>query len=289
VSGSCPIRRQLPSQALAEVEWNLARSRAFFDVKNPMKVGDATVTPRPGQTGWMVVEPPAHFGSGQTPGASGRRASGGQVNPRRDSVPGPARAGLRGARLARVVSGRGPGLPVSSTPQARRLGALVTACTARVDRATHRSSVPLPLRRWRCRFRPQGRGRRTSKGNEAQEEPCWRRSGIHSGACLARTRRWSKALKRPLPWWSRVPVPLPARVGETERGSRPGARSVTWGSSRRFRLSRGNPGEMCGGRPSNRSARAHRDRRGSGIAVRLRKRSGEASDAVEPQEAQRPR
>jgi hypothetical protein len=142
----------------------------------------------------------------------------------------------------------------SSASQAWRLGVLVVACTARGVRATDRSSRP-------CRFGGGGVG--AGSQGLAQEDLEGERSPGRTVLALpvtnpvreARTRRWSKALKRPTLPVAPAP-PLLARVGEGARPARGGPIGAC-GCSRWFRL----PWRlqvMCGGRSSNRSARAHR-------------------------------
>jgi len=166
----------------------------------------------------------AHSGSGQTPGAPGRRASGGLVNPRRDSVPGPARAGTGGHDPQGSASGRGPGLPVSSAPQAWRL------VWSSSQRARHASTgrrigarCPLPLRRWRRRSRPQGRRQEDLEGERSPGRTVLA-SPVTNPVREARTRRWSKALKRPtLPV---EPGSASTRKGGGGSAAVPGARSM---------------------------------------------------------------
>jgi len=95
------------------------------------------------------------------------------------------------------MSGRGTGLPVSSACQAWRLVVLVTACTARVDRTTDRSSMPPPASAVAASVSPARVRQADLEGERSPGRIVLASFPVSNPERTARTRRWSKALKRP--------------------------------------------------------------------------------------------
>lgn len=211
------------------------------------------------------------------------------MNPRRDSVPGPARAGSGGHDPQGSMSGRGTGLPVSSACQAWRLVVLVTACTARVDRTTDRSSTPPPASAVAASVSPARVRQVDLEGERSPGRTVLASFPVSNPERTARTRRWSKALKRPTrPGRAEFRYFRPQGWGKRHTAA-PGGPIDAWGmfaaTSVVVEASGGcvEVGRAIGRPEPIGSAGA------SGVSVRLRKRSEGARRSVEPQEVQRPR
>jgi hypothetical protein len=196
---------------------------------------------------------------------------------------------LRGARLARVVSGRGsrlagvfgppglaPGGPRHSVHGTRRQddGSELDAPAASAVAA---SVSPARVRQ------------EDLEGERSPGRTVLASFPVSNPERTARTRRWSKALKRPtLPGRAVFDVFHPQGWG-IPHAAAPGGPIDAWGNSRRLRSSWRPPGGCVEvgraiGRPEPIGSAG-----ASGVSVRLRKRLGGARRSVEPQEVQRPR
>lgn len=156
------------------------------------------------------------------------------------------------------MSGRGTGLPVSSACQAWRLVVLVTACTARVDRTTDRSSMPPPASAVAASVSPARVRQVDLEGERSPGRTVLASFPVSNPERTARTRRWSKALKRPTrPGRAEFRYFRPQGWGKRHTAA-PGGPIDAWGMFAATSVVVEASRWMCGGRPSNRSARAHR-------------------------------